>query len=481
VPTVDVQRPEGKLFQQLAGKLFARHTRLERLHRYYVGDPPLPESLAQIRDVARDFFATSRTNFAELVAEAPRERMRPAGVRITTLAEGNDEDGDQVAWDAWQAAGLPIVAADVHEKMFSLGDGYAIVDWDKGKDRPVVTCEDPRQVVTREDPRTGATTAALKVYRDHDDGKDVAYLYEPGQVLVAHKPASEITPRVTYFNAGDWEWDEEASAALPSAFADVIPVVRFRNRGGVAEFEWHVDVLDRINRTSLRRLVIATFQAYKQRAAMGSFPERDDDGNLIDYQAVYRSGPDAFWLMPPDAKIWESGQVDLSGIGEAIKQDVLFLAAVTRTPLSMITPDAAAQAAEGASLQREGLVFKTEDRIVRASSKWSEVLSLMFRFAGDAARSTPETVQVLWAPVERYSIAERANAIAQTKGVLPRYQQLTEIWGMSPSEARRALTELQSDLLLDQQFALAAAPARGGNVAGTGAPLALPGGGAGGG
>jgi hypothetical protein len=55
-------------------------------------------------------------------------------------------------------------------------------------------------------------------------------------------------------------------------------------------------------------------------------------------------------------------------------------------------------------------------------------------------------------------MAERASAIAQTTGVISRYQQLTEIWGMDPDEAERNLSELRQDFILDTQFAQAAAP-----------------------
>jgi hypothetical protein len=97
--------------------------------------------------------------------------------------------------------------------------------------------------------------------------------------------------------------------------------------------------------------------------------------------------------------------------------------------------------AEGASLQREGLVFKAEDRISRVSGPWGEVLSLMLRFAGDAERAALDKIHLLWAPVERFSVSERANAIAQTTGVISRRQQLIEIWGMSPDQANRNLSE----------------------------------------
>lgn len=465
---IDANTPEGELFDRLARELFSRQPRIERLDRYVKGDPPLPEGMSNLRDIAQDFFKTSRTNFAELVSEAPRERMRPAGIR-TAAVESQDEDGDENAWAMWKGAGLSIIAADVHQAMLSLGDGYVIVSWDNDRQVPVVTAEDPRQVVTLHDPMTGETLAALKLYRDHNAKLDVAYVYKPGIVLVATKPANTIEATATGFNLHDWDWDTEKSQPLPAGFDDVVPVVRFRNRDGVAEFERHIDVLDRINRTVLRGMVIMTYQAFKQRALEGGtdLPERDDQGNLINYDEIMKAGPDALWMLPPNVKVWESGQVDMNPLMGFIKNDVLFLAATTRTPLTMFTPDAATQTAEGASLQREGLVFKTEDRIERASQSWSHVVSLMFRFKGDDVRADPGTISLMWAPVERYSISERANAIAQTKGVVSRYQQLTEIWGMSPAHANQALSELTDDLVLDQQFAQALQSTRGPATSGT--------------
>jgi hypothetical protein len=50
-------------------------------------------------------------------------------------------------------------------------------------------------------------------------------------------------------------------------------------------------------------------------------------------------------------------------------------------------------------------------------------------------------------------MAERGSTIAQTTGVISRYQQLTEIWGMDPDEAERNLAELRQDFILDMQFA----------------------------
>ena len=80
---IDTATSEGAAFKQLAASLFDRHQRLDRLYAYYEGQPPLPEGMSNLRELAYDFFRTSRTNFAELVAEAPRERMKPTGIRTS--------------------------------------------------------------------------------------------------------------------------------------------------------------------------------------------------------------------------------------------------------------------------------------------------------------------------------------------------------------------------------------------------------------
>jgi hypothetical protein len=138
------------------------------------------------------------------------------------------------------------------------------------------------------------------------------------------------------------------------------PVVVFENEDGLAEFEPHIPLLDRINQQILQRMTIATIQAFKQRAMKG-LPKTDPKtGELINYDDVFTADPGAIWNIPASVEIWESGQVDLGPILLAIRDDVKDLAATSGTPLYSITPDAANGSAEGASLQRETLTFKVE-------------------------------------------------------------------------------------------------------------------------
>jgi hypothetical protein len=143
----------------------------------------------------------------------------------------------------------------------------------------------------------------------------------------------------------------------------------------------------------------------------------------------------------------------------AIRDDVRDLAATAGVALYHITPDAANGSAEGASLQREAQNFRVQTRQDRFEESHKAVCELIFRTLGDDGRAEPGTIDIMWAAHDQPSMAERASSIAQTTGVISRYQQCTEIWGMDPDEAERNLVELRQDFILDMQFAAAAAPA----------------------
>ena len=423
---------------------------LDKLWRYYEGRCDLPEGAEGCRDAYLAFQRKARGNFAELVTDAVGDRMTLTGFR--TGAEG-DENGDLEARRLWKANGLRVGSTDLHTWMLAMGKAYAIVGGpsEETSGYPVVTVEDPRQVITAHDPRLpGRVRMALKLFVDEWTGRDVAYLYQPdGWVLVAERKSNDGNPlhfaTSPTFAADGWEWATARFGQLP---VKAMPVVRFRNKGGMGEFEPHLDVLDRINFVVLQRLVIAAIQAFKQRGVIGDLPDTDDEGNDIDYSAIFRPGPGALWKLPEGASIWESGQVDLNGILKAAEDDIKHLAAVTRTPLYFISPDAANGSAEGASTQREGLVFKSEDRINRAADSWAQLMSLAFRFKGDEARARLLDLEAVFAPAERHSLAERADAASKLNGVMPWRHLMADVMGFPPDMVREMAAERTSDLLL---------------------------------
>lgn len=446
---IDTSQPDspGWWADKLLEQLGARQARLDRLARYFEGFGDLPEIGPHIKEAYRRFQTKSRTNLAELVVDAVRERMIPLGFR--TGASGSDDD-DAEAWRIWQANSLDADSGMVHETSLALSDAYVIVgpvDPDIGA--PVITPEDPRQVITAHDPiRRRKVVAAIKAYSDPNTGLDMLYVYLPGEVWKASRPSPKGGNSAGWSTKG-FEWVNEVPDPLPF---NAVPVVRFANRPKLlgdprGEFEGILPDLDRINHMILQRVVIATMQAFRQRAVSG-LPDKDARGNEIDYDDIFRPDAGALWQLPPNAEIWESGQADISGMLNAVKADVQNVAAITRTPLFYLSADVANQSAEGASLAREGLVFKTGDRIVQASESWEAVMSLAFRFAGDTERANRPDLSVIWADPQRFSLSEKADAALKAgQSGVPWRTVMSAIWQFTPAEIARLETERAADAL----------------------------------
>jgi hypothetical protein len=500
---VEIVQSPGWWLTRLFNLLNDRHRRdrLQRLYNYHRGHAPLPQGAENAREAFEAFQKKARSNFAELIVSAMSERMTPTGFRT---ALDDDATGDAEVGQLWVRAGLDVSSADVHDLMLALGEAFVIVGpVDEETAAPIVTCEDPRTMVCEPDPvNPRRLLAALKVLHDDTTNEDRAYLYLPGAVLVAvrenaaaptpsnqvpgsgvsagsyttHK-AHEQKPLIINFDHRSWSWDPQRSGKLPH---ERMPVVRFLNKYALGEYETHIDLLDRINHQILQRMVIATMQAFRQRAVKGLPlvypPEHPQAGTEIDYAGIFTADPAALWQLPATAEMWESAPGDLSQILSAVKDDLQHLAAVTRTPMHMLSPAGENQSAEGASLSREGLVFKVEDRIARTSFPWAQVMSLALLHAGQADRADLGRLQTIWAPAQRLSLAERADAASKLAGLLPPRTMLIAVFGMSPADADRTMTEIEDERLLAAQYAaqLAAAGANANAAAGgtSGSPAA---------
>jgi hypothetical protein len=409
------------------------------LDRYYSGDAPLPEGAEGQSRAYRRFQRKARLNLAQLAVAAVRERMIIGGFR--TGADG-DENGDAVARRLWKANNLDVGSSDLHSMLLTFGTAYAIVGPANEDGYPVVTIEDPRQVYARTsptDPRL--VTEAVKLFTEN--GQHYAYFYYTDRVEVYTKTSDQ-----SIYDSENWIWTPELSS---DNTLGEIPVVKFTNADNRGEFEPYLDIMDRINHMILQRLVIATTQAFRQRVLKGDFPTHDQDGNEIDYNGIFESSAGSLWMIPENADVDELSQADINGILQAVRADIQDFAAVTRTPMHYLTPEGANGSAEGAALAREGLVFKTEDRIARVTSAWSKVMSLMFAWLGDEERAQLLDLEPLWKPAERYSLAERADANSKFQDI-PFRSRMSLIGQFSPAEIAEMEVERAGELLLTQSL-----------------------------
>ena len=404
----------------LSEKMMDRLTEMDRLRNYVTNTPPLPVAATEHREAFVKWQRMSRTNFAELSIDAPAERIRISGFKVGD--EGTDNDAARAVWRRSRGGA---VASDIHRDALTYGYGYGMAS--RGRFGAILTHESPFGCITEHDPLDPTwVEAGLKIWRGRD--ADHAVLHLPGYVYHFARDASVPAPydrAIEPWRVGGWEFDPVRSG--PSGL-DRVPIVRFENRDGIGEFAKHTDLLDRINWVILQRLLIVASQAFRQRALEDTggdgIPETDESGAEIDWNEVFVSAPDALWVLPPGVKIWESQPGDIQQVLSAAKDDIGQFAALTRTPMSTMMPgDGQNQTAEGAAFAREGLVFKSEDRIERFSPSWDVLMPLGLLIDGVSA-----DVQTQWMPAERQSLAERFDALTKA-GDLPWRDRMTDVLG----------------------------------------------------
>lgn len=444
----DDPTPDWLLISMLK-EISSKKSHYDFLKRYVEGDPPKPATPDSVNDSWEEFDRfrqKSRTNYAELVVGACLDRT---GIRGFRTAAAGDEDGDLEAEKLWDANDMDVRSDRTHSDVFAFGKGYLLANPFTKRAHDFR----PWQAISVND-AVGDPVVAVTVEHNAMQARDYAYLWMrevddngvgTGKVychIAVRDRENRIgqgglfqneVPLGTYMSQR-WVWWQTRTTDLEN-----IPVIEFQNRGGSGEFERHIDVLDRINHMLLQRVVIATMQAFKQRALKGEFPEFDAKGNKIDYDALFPSSPGAMWLIPPESEMWESQQTSIQDILASVKDDVRDLAAVTRTPMTYFSPDAANGSAEGASLQREGYTSKIDDRKARMTGRWRLFMSLMFQINGDTLRSDVTQIEILWTPTEVLSLAERYSAGAQAAGFnLPLKTIMREVLHYTPKQMRAA-------------------------------------------
>ena len=443
--------------KRLSIALAQRLPRIAELQQWMEGNPPLAypdkagEGFERVQRLAR-------LNLAELIVNAVLYRMQPLAFRT---GADNDENGDEEAARIWKQNRMKVTAAEILEWMLSLSESYGSVAQQATPDgfRALLRSEHPTQCITEDDPdNPGYAIAALKVYRDDLTNSDVAVLYRRGTdgnmatMRVARHVGNSILPGVRtnaiakawQIRPGSWEWEDEGE----ELFTETVPIHAFKNRSGKGEFEKHIATLERINHTILQRMIIIAFQAFRQRAVKG-VPNTDEDGVEIDYSDIFKSDPGAIWLLPEVAEFWESGQADLGPVLNSVKDDIIHLAVSSQTPLFSVVPDAANGSAEGAALQREGLLFKVDDCISRADHAFAAMMADAFAAEGDSERAALEDIEVIWASPRRSSLTERAVSAVQAMAAgAPWRTTMSKFLELTPDEIATAEKERMDDMFL---------------------------------
>lgn len=420
----------------LTKRLDDRAPRVRGLRAYVNGDAPLPEMGPNTREAWQRFQRKARTNLGELVVEAVAERCVFSGVSV-----GGANTDDDSARDIVRRNRLVLQIGDLAREMFTTSIAYMIVGRDSFG-RAVITAETADYVYAAVDPlMPWKARAAVKVWRDIDEGFDYAYVWVPGSRAKYARPIWDAENKPIALASGDW-----MRVGEDEPYAGDVPVYVFENHGGTGEFETHTDLLDRINAGLLQRLVTVAMQAFKQRALKGGLPQTDGDDT--DYSKVFEPAPGALWDLPEGIEIWESQDAaqGILAMLQASKDDFRDFAAVTRTPMATLLPDGENQTAEGAAFAREGLVFKAKDRIERLKVGLNEVIAAALRIENEGFA---DSVEVSFAPPENVSVTEKSAAAVQAVAAgVPWRTVMSDIFGYTADAIDRMEGELATQALI---------------------------------
>lgn len=425
---------------RLVGKLMDDQERVKDLEeRYQKGY--LPKQFKQLieKDAFERFLSISRMNLASLVVDTMASRMKPLAFRT---ASDKDENGDEQAFQIMRRCDLEQTFDEILAWSLITGRSYGMVTKVDGKSW--ITSEHPSQVYSEQDPITRRVVAAVKVYRDEVKEQDVVVLYRKDYQVVYTLEAEFTTiTRSPMWNLDFEEWTSGPRVKTGTSSPAIVPF-----GDGRGEIEPHTGALDRVNHTLMQRLVVISYQAFRQRGIKG-VPNTDAQGQEIDYSSIFTSDPGSLWLLPPNAEMWESAQADLTPILTAVRDDIKDLAVESRTPLYSITPDAANGSAEGATLQRETHIAKIEKRLARLNGPLRQLMAMAFEIDGDKERSKVEEIEVIWDDPAKASLTERAASAAQASqaGVPWRYV-MTHFVKMTPKELAEAERDRQKDQMM---------------------------------
>ena len=452
-------------FKQLFGAFFKREKRrdgktrnrvewADYLWSWYEGNPPQPQHTEGWQaQVTKDVLRMGRANLAMLAVESKLDRVQLLSFRVTTSTDDDDDrtGPEAAARKLMRKYGTVFDDALLYASVMT--DGYIWCGKPGTDGLPVVTAEDPRSCVTIDDPvDPSKVVAALKMYRNDIEKLDYAHVVLPARNAV-YAPLPDDAPsdavpellepavghriRVatrrstsagvsSHWSAGGWEWKDSDSGVYPEPYDQrgaLVHHVQAPNRLG--DIEPVIDLLERINNMIVDRLWISKFQAFRQRAMQEKenregvetpdpMPTHDEDGNEINWDEILSADPGAVWRLPAGMTIWESTPTDLQGALSSVKDDIKEFAAVTRTPIYVFTPDAVSGSATGASLAREGQVFKAEKWMKRHTAVFVAVCSDMLAIAGFPQEADDE-LELKWGPAERVTMSERAQSGVQAK------------------------------------------------------------------
>jgi len=423
--------------------------RMHRLQSYRDGNALIPDTMWEgAKESYMRFMRRSRLHVTGTIRDARTSRQKVLGFRT---AVADDATGDTAARKIWKSSRMGVQARQFFNDTADYGSSYLVTLRDQ-KAKPLFLVRNGWDTITEQDMlRPWEAKHAVTVTFDAVAGQEIAVLYGQGWYRIAFRRTTFPTlptDGTTWVVNSDWTW---AGERIPTPYTDLNLVTRNRTVDGAGVWEPHLDTIDRINEITLNALTLIVMQSFRQRAVSGNMPEfypadHPQAGQKIDYNSIFAAGPAALWMLPLDAKVWESQPTDVRPVYEARKSEVETLASLTATPQYVFQSDSANQSAQGADLAREQIVFAVNAMNDEAELSLAHAMSIAFQIQGDDARADSDEIEVMWAKTNPASLSERGEAAAKFKAGGATQAWIDEnVLEMTPGQQRQAIQDRMTE------------------------------------
>lgn len=413
-------------------ELHERQRGIARFQAYYDGRHPLPQAPKKIEEKFRTFAEQARTNWCQLIVDAPAERLEVVGFKFGTGDDAEAATALDVWREIWQGNHLDADSKLMHIDALTLGSSFALVWPDEAHPAGVrITMEHATQCVVAYEPGDRRRRAAgLKVWRAAD-GYLYSTLYLPGEVhrwtTAAKVTDAGIVPK--------WVPRVDSPPYVEVAGDRVLlhelrPRPRFDGVGR-SELDGLTDIQDRINTTLFNRLVAGEYGAFIQRWVTGIEIEYDADGKA---KNPFNLGVDQI-LVGEDtgARFGNFTATDLGNYVKSVEADVTHLAAISKTPPHYLLGALVNASGDALKSAETGLVSKVRDRQAFLGEDWEEIIRSALAVIDDP-RSADMASEIVWRDPETRSEGELVDALVKMAGLGVPREVLWQRWGASPQD-----------------------------------------------
>ena len=417
----------------LYSQLRQRHDHVVTMDKWYKGCAPVPTTdnagtSASVQRAWENLQRLSRINAASLLVDS---RLPRISIHSVQSAADSSADGDDEIESFMQESNFRLKLTEALRDALISGKGYLALTEDGLMHLP------PTHTYCDQD-AAGNTTAALAMYVSPDRKHKVMLFARPGYYRIAkaelflplQNTGEWLCPDMSEFSPhlGKWEWEEPVHVK-----GETVTIYELSDQKGI--IARHMPTLKRINHTILQLGVLVATQAYRK-TILSNLPKYDEDGNEIAYDpGMFETAPDALLLLPDGVNIWESSQTDLNPVRNLVLDNLKILAAESKTPLYILSPDSATASAEGASMQNEPLIFDIESLEMRITSTLRRLFADAMAARGDSERADATKINIDWVNPKRPSDVERMSAVQlATSAGVPLTVALRKFGGFSALE-----------------------------------------------